>query len=171
MAGIVLPHRHGRTWLFHTMSNMLEQVMPTKLTVIPSTTTSCHIVCIENQQELVLRLDTKVHVQKGWVKENPWESTSNPNDLTQKPANTSRPFSELHKCHGLCLVDDTVGGRNPAPVDRYFIPLFATFIRPRWCRISSINSTLDLLPGFSSFCKDKLSPRSLQSQVIPVFMT
>ena len=36
---------------------------------------------------------------------------------------------------------DTVDGRNPAPVDRLFVPLFTGFIHPRWCRISAINSS------------------------------
>ena len=41
--------------------------------------------------------------------------------------------------------------RNPAPVDRYFVPLFifiyrvlTCFNHPRWCRISSINSRCKL---------------------------
>ena len=37
---------------------------------------------------------------------------------------------------------NTVGGRNPAPVDVVNIPLFTVqgFIHPKWCRIFSINS-------------------------------
>ena len=33
-----------------------------------------------------------------------------------------------------------VDGRNPAPVDRWFITFFWGFNHPRWCRISSIHS-------------------------------
>ena len=34
----------------------------------------------------------------------------------------------------------TVDGTNPATVDIEFMPLFTSFLYPRWCRISSINS-------------------------------
>ena len=45
---------------------------------------------------------------------------------------------------GSCRPCDTVDGGNPAPVDRWFIPLFTrVYIHPRWCRISSINSMVD----------------------------
>ena len=45
---------------------------------------------------------------------------------------------------GLCVLHlPTVDGdgRNPAPVDRWFIPFLSGFIHPMWCRISSINSS------------------------------
>jgi len=41
--------------------------------------------------------------------------------------------------NGIVGNHDTLDGRNPAPVDKYFIPLF-TSVHPRWCRISSINN-------------------------------
>ena len=45
----------------------------------------------------------------------------------------------------LSIWNDTVDGQNPAPVDRQPIPLctgsYKCFTHPRWCRISSINST------------------------------
>ena len=47
-----------------------------------------------------------------------------------------------HKTNGRS--SHTVDGRNAAPVDRYFILLFTgvySCIHPRWCKISSINST------------------------------
>ena len=36
---------------------------------------------------------------------------------------------------------DTVDGRNPAPADMVNIPLCTGFYNPRWCRISSMNSS------------------------------
>ena len=39
-----------------------------------------------------------------------------------------------------CIMMDTTDGRNPAPVDRQFIPLLRSFIDSRWRRISSMNS-------------------------------
>ena len=40
-------------------------------------------------------------------------------------------------------MNDTVDGRNPAPVDMVNVPFFTVqgFIHVGWCRISSINST------------------------------
>ena len=51
----------------------------------------------------------------------------------------------------ICLQDPqiwkaTVDGRYPAPVDRWFIPLFIGFQPSRWCRISSIHS-MSCSPG------------------------
>ena len=37
---------------------------------------------------------------------------------------------------------DTVDGRNPAPVDMENLPVFIGLYLSRWCRISSINSTI-----------------------------
>ena len=44
------------------------------------------------------------------------------------------------------IPSDTVDGRNPAPVDRWFIPLFIGF-QPSfwWCRISPISITARLV--------------------------
>lgn len=73
--------------------------------VIPSTTTSFDIICLENQEELFLRLNTKVHVQKGRASGRVYYS--DPNDLGKIGKYfPSRPFSEFHKLHGFYLVDD-----------------------------------------------------------------
>ena len=45
-------------------------------------------------------------------------------------------------------VGPTIDGKDPAPVDRWFIPVyFQGFICPRWCRMSSINSITGVLAG------------------------
>ena len=51
--------------------------------------------------------------------------------------------------------DDTVDGKNPAPVDRYIsLSQYSQgFIHPRWFRISSTNSTIGL-----SFHQTSLRP-------------
>ena len=53
-------------------------------------------------------------------------------------------------------VTHSVDGRNPAPVDRQFIPLFPGFYTSQvvQCRISSINS---ITPTFPFFRKEPLS--------------
>ena len=48
--------------------------------------------------------------------------------------------------HVAVYVYYTVDGKNLAPVDRKFIPLFTGLFHPRWCRISSINSISDPFP-------------------------
>ena len=40
---------------------------------------------------------------------------------------------------------NTVGGRNPAPVDMKLIQLLTGFLHPWWCRIFSINSSIILI--------------------------
>ena len=51
----------------------------------------------------------------------------------------------------LGVSEATVDGRNPAPVNRWFIPLFIGFNHPRWCRISSIHSMFLLMFSFKQF--------------------
>ena len=48
------------------------------------------------------------------------------------------------------IINHTVDGRNPAPVDKYSLSRYLQdFIHPRWCRISSINSINPFPPSIT----------------------
>ena len=62
---------------------------------------------------------------------------------------------EVRDSYDMIWIDDTVDGRNPAPVDMVNFPVFAGFIHPRWCRISSINSMNHRNSKERSICAEK----------------
>ena len=62
----------------------------------------------------------------------------------KNPTNASHPHLCKGKLERLYRGHYTVDGRNPASVDMVVSPIiYGSFIHPRWCRISTINSITD----------------------------
>jgi hypothetical protein len=63
----------------------------------------------------------------------------------------------LYTSPAFCPYRETVDGRNPAPVDRWLIPLFIG-LQPSfwWCRISSIHRMIPILLGTSPLSVDSI---------------